>query len=58
MVLYLKGQLILKGRMKFGVEIPDTVEEEVHLEESNSNSLWKDSIYKEMKNSHIAFKMF
>ena len=43
--------------MKFGVEILDTVEESVGLDEKNGNSLCQDSIEKEMNNSLIAFKL-
>ena len=43
--------------MKFGVEIPGTIEEEVSLKENNSNTLWKNCIVKETKNSRIAFKL-
>ena len=53
----LKAQCILKGGIKFGVEIPGTVEEEVSLDGKNGNSLWQDAIEKEMNNLHISFKM-
>ena len=43
--------------MKFGVEILDTVEESVGLDEKNGNSLCQDSIDKEMNNLLIAFKL-
>ena len=43
--------------MKFGVEIPGTVEEEVSLDKKNDISLWKYYIKKDMDNSRIAFKI-
>ena len=43
--------------MKFRVEILGTVEEAVSLNEKNGNSLWKDTINKEIKNSWTAFKL-
>ena len=33
-----------KGKMKFGIDIPVTVKEAVSLDESNGNTLWKDTI--------------
>ena len=43
--------------MKFGVEIPGTVEEAISLDKNNGKSLWQDSIDKEMKNSRIVFNI-
>ena len=43
--------------MKFGVEIPGTVEEAISFDEKNGNTIWKDSVEKEMKNSCITFKL-
>ena len=43
--------------MKFRVEILGTVEEAVSLNEKNGNSLWKDTINKEIKNSRTVFKL-
>ena len=44
--------------MKFGVEIPGTFEEAVSIDEKNGNSLWQNSIKKEMtNNSRINFKL-
>ena len=46
-----------KGRMKFGIKIPSTVEEALALDRENGNNLWAAAIEKEMKNSRIAFKI-
>ena len=43
--------------MKFGIEIPGTVEQAVKLDTHNGNTLWQDAIIKEMKNSRVAFKL-
>ena len=43
--------------MKFGVEIPVTVEDSISLYEKNGNSLWKDYTEKEMINLRIFFKL-
>jgi hypothetical protein len=53
----LKVQRVRKGRMKFGIEIPGTVEQAKKLDAANGNTLWQDAITKEMKNSRIAFKL-
>ena len=53
----LKVQRVRKGRMKFGIEIPGTVEQAKKLDMANGNTLWQDAITKEMKNSRVAFKL-
>jgi hypothetical protein len=53
----LKVQRVRKGRMKFGIEIPGTVEQAKQLDKENGNTLWQDAITKEMKNSRVAFKL-
>ena len=53
----LKAQVIRKGRMKFGIEIPGTVEEAQRLDRENGNTFWMDAVAKEMKNSRIAFEL-
>ena len=53
----LKVQRVRKGRMKFGIEIPGTVDQAVALDNQNGNTLWQDAIVKEMKNSRVAFKL-
>ena len=46
-----------KGNMKFGVRIPQSVEEALELDRQNGNNLWAEAIDKEMKNSRIAFEV-
>ena len=53
----LKVQRVRKGRMKFGITIPGTVEEALELDRKNGNTLWADAIKKEMDNSRIAFRL-
>ena len=43
--------------MKFGIEIPGTVEQALELDRKNGNTLWTDAISKEMKNSCVAFDL-
>ena len=53
----LKSQRVRKGRMKFGIDIPGTVDQAIKLDNENGNTLWQDSIKKEMINSRVAFKL-
>lgn len=46
-----------KAEMKFGIDVPDTVQEALELDRRNGNTLWADAIKKEMKNSRIAFQL-
>ena len=46
-----------KGRMKFGIDIPGTVEQAIKLDEANGNTLWQDAIKLEMKGSRVAFEL-
>ena len=48
---------IRKGRMKFGIEIPDTVEEAKALDSKNGNTFWVDAIEKEFSNVKVAFQL-
>ena len=48
---------IRKGRMKFGIEIPDTVEEAKALDRKNGNTFWVDAIEKEFSNVKVAFQL-
>ena len=49
---------IKKGRKtKFGIEVPDTVEDALRLDRENGNNFWREAIEKEMKNSRIAFEI-
>jgi hypothetical protein len=45
-----------KSNMKFGIEIPSTYEEAIELDRKNGNTLWADSIKKEMDVVNVAFE--
>jgi len=45
----------LKTGYKFGIRVPDTVEEALELDRENGNTLWQDAITKEMQNVYVAF---
>ena len=47
----------LKKTHKFGIEVTRSVAEAYALNKKNGNTLWADSIAKEMKNMRIAFKI-
>jgi hypothetical protein len=47
----------LKNMHKFGIEVPRSVAEAYAPDKKNGNTLWADSIAKEMKNVRIAFKI-
>ena len=57
MISKMKTRRCRKGRMKFGVQIPGTVEEAIALDIENGNTLWQDAIKLEMTNSRVAFKL-
>ena len=42
---------------KFGIRVPKTVEQAMKMDEENQNTLWYDSIQKEMKNVRVAFNV-
>ena len=46
-----------KGKLKYGIIVPTTVEEALQLDKKNNNTLWADAIEKEMKYSPIAFEL-
>ena len=43
---------------KFGICVPKSVAEAKRLDKENGDTLWWDTIYKEMKNVRISFKEF
>ena len=47
----------VKRKLKFGVEVPQTVKEAQELDNKNGNSLWAEAINKELKNVIVAFKL-
>jgi hypothetical protein len=46
-----------KHNHKFGIQVTKTWDEAVKLDEENGNTLWQESIRKEMNNVCIAFKV-
>jgi hypothetical protein len=46
-----------KRTHKFGFEVPKTVKRALEIDTENGNTLWRDSIAKEMTNVRIAFKI-
>ena len=41
---------------KFGIRLPHSVEEALHLDDLNGNHLWRDAIKKEMAKAQVAYK--
>ncbi len=48
----------LKRTHKFGIEVPKTIKKALELDKRNGNTFWADAIAKEMKDIHVAFKVF
>ena len=46
-----------KKSYKFGVKVPNTVEEAINLDQINGNELWKMAIEKEIGNVKVAFQL-
>ena len=44
-----------KATQKFGIRVPNTIEEAIAIDEQSGNTLWQDSIAKEMKTVLPAF---
>ncbi len=42
--------------MKFGIEVPTSVDHALELDKKNGNTFWADAIAKEMKDVRIAFQ--
>jgi hypothetical protein len=45
-----------KKNMKFGIEVPTSVDHALEIDKRNGNTLWADTIAKEIKDVRIAFK--
>ncbi len=41
--------------MKFGIEVPTSVDHALEIDKKNGNTFWADAIAKEMKDVRIAF---
>ena len=48
---------VKRATHKYGVEIPNTLEQSVKLDEKNGNTLWQDAVKKEMYNVSVAFQI-
>ena len=48
---------IPKKSMKFGIIVPGSVNEAINLDKENGNTLWQDSIWKEINNVQVVFKL-
>jgi hypothetical protein len=48
---------MVKKKLKFGVTVPESIEEAYALDKENGNNLWANSIEKERKNVIIAFEL-
>ena len=46
-----------KLSMKFGLDVPNTVEEALAIDKKNGNDFWRKAIEKEMKNVGVAFEV-
>jgi hypothetical protein len=47
----------LKKNLKFGIEVPTSDDHALKINKHNGNTLWADTIAKEMKDVCIAFSM-
>ena len=47
----------VKKSIKFGIQVPSSVEEALRLDKENNNTFWSDAINKELSNVIIAFKL-
>ena len=48
---------LAKKQFKFGIKVPNSVDEALALDKENGNTLWHDAIQKELKNVLVAFKL-
>ena len=48
---------LAKEQYKFGIKVPNSVDEALQMDKNNGNNLWHDAIQKELKNVLIAFRM-
>ena len=48
---------IRKTTHKYGVKIPTSVEHAMELDRTNNNTMWRDTLMKEMYNVSVAFKV-
>ena len=48
---------LAKKQVKFGIKVPNSVDEALSLDKENGNSLWHDAIQKELRNVLVAFQL-
>ena len=48
---------LVKKSTKFGIKVPESVEEALQLDQDNGNTLWQKAIEKELGNVRIAFRL-
>ena len=48
---------MVKKDLKFGVRVPNSMEEALQFDKDNGNDLWAKSIEKELKNVRVAFEL-
>ena len=48
---------LVKKNIKFGVEVPNSLQEALAFDKKNGNTLWADSVDKELKNVIVAFQL-
>ena len=48
---------LAKKQYKFGIKVPNSVDEALMLDKENKNTLWSDAIQKELKNVLVAFRL-
>jgi hypothetical protein len=56
-IIYAVTNQYHKRTHKFGIEVPKSCDDCVRLDKENGNTLWQDTVSKEMKNVQIAFKI-
>jgi hypothetical protein len=56
-IIYAVTKHYQKRTHKFGIEVPKSWDDCVRLDKENDNTLWQDTVRKEMKNLRIAFKI-
>ena len=55
-IIKMSQKQAVRGGSKFGMQLPNTVYEALELSRENKNTLWYDTIMKEMTNVHVAFQ--
>ena len=48
---------LAKKQFKFGIKVPNSVNEALSLDKENNNTLWHEAIQKELKNVLVAFRL-